>query len=294
MATQNSSLNHLLPPNWKTKITEWLQEDIPSFDYGGYVVGEKETTAILYGKSEGIVAGVPFFTEIFEQLGCRVEWHVKEGEVLKPIQTCAHVYGPVRQILIGERTALNMMARCSGIASQAHRLRVLKEKNGFKGVIAGTRKTTPGFRLVEKYGMLVGGADTHRMDLSSMIMLKDNHVWSTGSITAAVQKAKAVGGFALKIEVECRSEEEADEAIAAGADIVMLDNYEGDALKIAAGNIKQRWAAKGRQVLVECSGGVTEQNIESYFCDAIDIISLGSMTQGVSFVDFSLKVQKTA
>ena len=88
-----------------------------------------------------------------------------------------------------------------------------------------------------------------------------------GSITAAVQKAKAVGGFALKIEVECRSEEEADEAIAAGADIVMLDNYEGDALKIAAGNIKQRWAARGRQVLVECSGGVTEQNIEAYFCD---------------------------
>ena len=99
---------------------------------------------------------------------------------MKPIQTCAHVYGPVRQILIGERTALNMMARCSGIASQAHRLRLLKDKNGFKGVIAGTRKTTPGFRLVEKYGMLVGGADTHRMDLSSMIMLKDNHVWSTG------------------------------------------------------------------------------------------------------------------
>lgn len=115
--------------------------------------------------------------------------------------------------------------------------------------------------------MLVGGADTHRMDLSSMIMLKDNHVWSTGSITAAVEKAKAVGGFALKIEVECRSEDEADEAIAAGADIVMLDNFEGDALKIAAGNIKQRWAAKGRQVLVECSGGVTEQNIEQYFCD---------------------------
>ncbi|KAF9208994.1 hypothetical protein BGZ49_006851 [Haplosporangium sp. Z 27] len=291
---QTNTLNHLLPPNWKTKITEWLQEDIPSFDYGGYVVGEKETTAILYGKSEGIVAGVPFFTEIFEQLGCRVEWHVSEGQVLKPIQICAHVYGPVRQILIGERTALNMMARCSGIASQAHRLRLLKEKNGFKGVIAGTRKTTPGFRLVEKYGMLVGGADTHRMDLSSMIMLKDNHVWSTGSITAAVEKAKAVGGFSLKIEVECRSEDEADEAIAAGADIVMLDNFEGDALKVAASNIKQRWAAKGRQVLVECSGGVTEQTIEKYFCDSIDIISLGSMTQGVSFVDFSLKVQKTA
>ncbi|KAG0050245.1 hypothetical protein BGZ83_004987 [Gryganskiella cystojenkinii] len=283
---------HLLPANWKTKITEWLQEDIPSLDYGGFVVGEKPTTAVLYGKSDGIVAGVPFFNEIFTQLGCRVEWQVKEGEMLRPIQKCAFVYGPVRQILIGERTALNILARCSGIASQANRLRLIKKNFGFKGVVAGTRKTTPGFRLVEKYGMLVGGVDTHRMDLSSMIMLKDNHVWSTGSITNAVKKAKAVAGFALKIEVECRSEDEADEAIAAGADIVMLDNFHGEALKIVAASIKQRWAARGRQILIECSGGITEDNIDSFFCDSIDIISLGSLTQGVSFVDFSLKVKK--
>src|SRR5690606_37024463 len=124
-----------------------------------------------------------------------------------------------------------------------------------------------GFRLVEKYGMLVGGADTHRMDLSTMIMLKDNHVWSTGSITAAVQKAKLAGGFSLKIEVECQSEAEADEAIAAGADIVMLDNFEGDVLKYVVVSIKVKLSAKGREVLVEFGGGVTEQNIGQYFCD---------------------------
>lgn len=95
---------------------------------------------------------------------------------------------------------------------------------GYEGTIAGTRKTTPGFRLVEKYGMLVGGVDAHRHDLSSMVMLKDNHVWSKGSITAAVRAARSVAGFAVKVEVEVRDEKEAVEAIEAGADVVMLDN----------------------------------------------------------------------
>ncbi len=113
----------------------------------------------------------------------------------------------------------------SHAASKAHALRNVARAKHWAGRIAGTRKTTPGFRLVEKYAMLVGGCDPHRMDLSSMIMLKDNHVKSTGSITAAVHKARAVGGFALKIEVECSSVAQALEAVAAGADVVMLDNF---------------------------------------------------------------------
>lgn len=118
--------------------------------------------------------------------------------------------------------------------------------------------------------MLVGGVDQHRYDLSSMIMLKDNHIWSKGSITAAVQAARSVGGFAIKIEVEVQSEEEADEAIAAGADIVMLDNFTGDGLKVAAKSIKTRWAGKGKGVLLECSGGLTEDNVEGYCCNGED------------------------
>jgi len=119
--------------------------------------------------------------------------------------------------------------------------------------------------------MLVGGADTHRMDLSSMIMLKDNHIWSQGSITKAVERARKVGGFSLKIEVECRSEQEADEAIEAGADIIMLDNMKGDNLKQTAKILKQRWAGK-RNFLIESSGGITEENIIEYFLPGKSIL----------------------
>lgn len=112
--------------------------------------------------------------------------------------------------------------------------------------------------------MLIGGVDQHRYDLSSMIMLKDNHVWSKGSITAAVKAAQSVGGFAIKIEVEVQTEEQADEAIAAGADIVMLDNFTGEGLRVAARSIKKRF---GKSVLLECSGGLTEDNVGSYCCN---------------------------
>lgn len=136
-------------------------------------------------------------------------------------------------------------------------------KAGYEGILAGTRKTTPGFRGVEKYGMLVGGVDGHRFDLSSMIMLKDNHIWARGSITGAVKAARAAGGFALKIEVEVDSERGADEAIEAGADIIMLDNFDGPGLKVAARSIKSRWAGK-KHFLLECSGGLTPDNVETY------------------------------
>ncbi|KAL1931687.1 hypothetical protein VTP01DRAFT_9830 [Rhizomucor pusillus] len=286
--------SHLLATNYKTLVTQWLQEDIPSFDYGGFVVGDRDQVAILYCKAEGVVAGVPFFDEIFQQLGCRVEWSVKEGQYLHPNgkQEIARVYGKARHILLGERTALNILCRCSGIALRARKVHDLQKAKGFKGVIAATRKTTPGFRLVEKYGTLVGGLDTHRMDLSSMVMLKDNHIWSSGSITQAVKNARSVCGFALKIEVECQSEEEADEAIAAGADVIMLDNFTGEALKKAAKNIKERWAEKGvNHFLIESSGGITYETCADYFCDDIDILSMSTITQGVPHVDFSLKVE---
>ncbi|KAG8919591.1 hypothetical protein FRC01_001210 [Tulasnella sp. 417] len=173
---------HLLPPSWKTAVTAWLEEDTPSFDYGGYVVGEVQREAFLLGKGKSIavLAGVPFVDEIFAQLGCTVEWHMSEGDTFEPVKRVATVRGKARHLLLGERVALNLLARCSGIATKSRYFLDTARANGFKGIIAGTRKTTPGFRLVEKYGMLVGGIDAHRHDLSSMVMLKDNHVWSTG------------------------------------------------------------------------------------------------------------------
>lgn len=287
---------HLLPPSWKTQVTAWLAEDTPSFDYGGYVVGEGERTATLWGKSDGIIAGRPFIDEVFTQCGCTVEWHAQDGDAIATSHhdggkmKVATVRGPVRGILLGERVALNTLARCSGIATRSHELVVKVREAGYRGILAGTRKTTPGFRLVEKYGMLVGGADAHRHDLSSMVMLKDNHVWSRGSITDAVRAAKAVAGFSVKVEVEVQSEAEADEAIAAGADVVMLDNFTGDGVKVAASSLKTRWQGK-RHFLLEVSGGLRADNVEPYVCNDVDIISTSSIHQGVPHIDFSLKIE---
>ncbi|PFH51370.1 hypothetical protein AMATHDRAFT_59076 [Amanita thiersii Skay4041] len=288
----SNSYEHLLPPSWKSVITTWLAEDIPSFDYGGYVVGEGQREAILFGKGKepAVLAGSPFFTEIFAQLGCEVEWHLKDGEVFEPIKHVATVKGKARHLLLGERIALNLLARCSGIATKSKRVRDLARGYGFNGIIAGTRKTTPGFRLVEKYGMTVGGIDTHRHDLSSMIMLKDNHIWSSGSITAAIQQARSVGGFSLLLDVEVRSEAEADEAIDAGADIIMLDNMEGEELVQVARRLKEKWRGK-RKFLFETSGNITESNLKERAINEIDILSTSMVHQSVQHIDFSLKIQ---
>jgi len=221
-----------------------------------------------------------------------VEWHINEGTRISPVQHCATVRGPVRQILLGERVALNTLARCSGIATKSNHLLSLVRKAGYTNTLAGTRKTTPGFRLVEKYGMLIGGCDPHRYDLSTMTMLKDNHIWACqNSITRAVRAAKAVGGFSIKVEVECQSKEEAEEAIRAGADVVMLDNFTGDGVKSASRNLKERLQKQeGREFLIEVSGGLTEENVEAFVCEDVDIISTSSIHQGVKHIDFSLKI----
>lgn len=159
---------------------------------------------------------------------------------------------------------------------------------GWHGEVAGTRKTTPGFRVVEKYAMLVGGVSMHRQDLSGMVMLKDNHVWASGSITQAVKDARSVCGFSSKIEVECCSAEEGREAARAGADIVMLDNFKSQELHVAARALKEEFST----LLIEASGGVTPENLAMYLSPHVDVISLGCITQGCPFVDFSLKVQK--
>jgi nicotinate-nucleotide pyrophosphorylase (carboxylating) len=286
---------HLLPPSWRRIVSSWLEEDTPSFDYGGFVVGDGPAEARLLAKSPGTLAGVPFFDEIFKQLDCTVEWHVREGDEVgskEKKQHVATVKGPVRCLLLGERVALNTLARCSGIATKAHALLSMLRNAGYKNTLAGTRKTTPGFRLVEKYGMLVGGCDPHRQDLSAMTMLKDNHIWACGgSIPSAVAAAKASAGFAVKVEVECQSEEEANTAIEAGADVVMLDNFTGDGVKVASKSLKDRWGrGANARALIEVSGGLTEENVSDYVCDDIDIISSSSIHQGVKHVDFSLKV----
>lgn len=289
MADACSNISCLIHPvSLHQHVQQWLAEDTPSFDYGGFVVGESEETAVLLCKSRGVLAGVPFFDAIFNELGCKVDWVFSEGVQIGPATAVARVTGKVNKILLGERVALNCITRASGIATKARNLARLKTEQKWRGEIAGTRKTTPGFRVVEKYALLVGGVSTHRYDLSSMIMLKDNHIWTAGSVQRAVKDARRVGGFSIKIEVECRSVEEAREAASAGADVVMLDNFEPEALHKTAATLKQEFP----HLLIEGSGGVTMENITQYFGPHVDVISMGSLTQGYEAVNFSLKVLK--
>jgi nicotinate-nucleotide pyrophosphorylase (carboxylating) len=165
-------LSAILPPLWRDTVRAYLRDDAPTFDVGGYVVGDGVETARLLVKTPCVLAGVPFFDAVFAELGCTVAWHAGEGDAVPAPSVAATVTGPVRCLLLGERTALNIISRASGIATAARELVDIARAAGWRGEVAGTRKVTPGFRLVEKYALLVGGASTHRMDLSSMVMLK--------------------------------------------------------------------------------------------------------------------------
>ena len=288
-----TSLPNLLPPHWKNEIARYLELDMPKWDVGGFVVGDAPHHAMLLGKAPGVLAGVPFATHAIELAGCEVEWLVPEGHVIsaedaKAKRPVAKVTGPTRCILMAERTALNILSRASGVATAAHHAMEVARAHGWSGKVAGTRKTTPGFGLVEKYALLVGGADTHRMDLSNMVMLKDNHIWSTGSITESVRRARYACGFSTKIEVECTSQQDAVEAGEAGADVIMLDNYTGDELKKVAAELKARWP----HIIIEASGGITLETMPTFFSPHVDIISQGALTNGYDTLDFSLKVPK--
>ncbi|XP_025092237.1 nicotinate-nucleotide pyrophosphorylase [carboxylating]-like [Pomacea canaliculata] len=297
MAKQNGALHKIYNPNvahilnpstLKHLAREWLKEDTPSFDFAGFVVGEREETAVILIKSAGVLAGCPFVDAIFQELDCQVTWLQQEGIWIEPTKVVAKVTGKVRHLLLGERVALNCLCRASGIATYARKLLEIAEKCNWKGEIAGTRKTTPGFRMVEKYALLVGGVSTHRYDLSSMIMLKDNHIWTAGSVAQAVRDVRIVGGFSTKIEVECRSVKEAVEAVEAGSDVIMLDNFSPEALSKGASELKKQFP----HVIIEASGGITEDNLVQYCILDVDVISISRLVQGYSIVDLSMKIQK--
>ncbi len=293
MTVATADYSNLIPKAQLQRMVEaWIEDDVPSnMDVGGFVVGSQPHVARLWMKSSGVLAGKVFANAIFESLSCQVEWHANEGDTLLAVPNkfqVATVSGPVHQILRGERTALNALSRCSGVATAARQAVEHAQSLGWKGWVAGTRKTTPGFRLVEKYGLLVGGAATHRLDLSQMVMLKDNHIWSMGSITEAVKLARQVAGFSQKIEVECQTLDDAMEAAQAGADIVLLDNLEPAQLKEQAKAFKEAYP----NVLVEASGGITVETMADYLSEHVDIISQGKLTQGYACLDFSLKIDK--
>ena len=261
-----------------------LQEDITSEDVSTNAVMPyaKRGTVDLICKQDGIIASLEVFARVFTILDekTEVEFLCKDGDEVKAGQLMGTVTGDIRVLLSGERVALNYLQRMSGIATYTHEVAELLK--GSKTKLLDTRKTTPNCRIFEKYAVRVGGGCNHRYNLSDGVMLKDNHIGAAGSITNAVKKAREYAPFVRKIEVEVETIEQVTEAIAAGADIIMLDNMTTEQMREAISYIDGR-------AETECSGNVTRDNIARLVSLGVDYISSGALTHSSPIMDISMK-----
>jgi nicotinate-nucleotide pyrophosphorylase (carboxylating) len=261
-----------------------LQEDITSEDVSANAVmpEPKQGMVDLICKQDGIICGLPVFERVFKLLDAdtHVEFFVKDGDEVKKGQKMAVLTGDMRVLLSGERVALNYLQHMSGIATYTHEVAALLE--GSNTTLLDTRKTTPNCRIFEKYAVRVGGGTNHRYNLSDGVMLKDNHIGAVGSITKAVEMAKAYAPFVRKIEVETETLEQVREAVEAGADIIMLDNMSHEQMAEAVKLIDGRAAT-------ECSGNVTKENIAKVTEIGVDYVSSGALTHSAPIMDISMK-----
>ena len=260
-----------------------LKEDIGFGDITtDYLVPEDEVvTAKLNTRQDGILCGIDIVEMVFKTLSkeVRIEKYFKDGEKIKQGDTLAVITGPARAILIGERTALNYVQRLSGIATETNKYQVAIGNN--KARITDTRKTTPGFRMFEKYAVFTGGARLHRFNLADCVMIKDNHIQFAGSITNAVNKIRERLSHTHKIEIECDTIEQVKEAISAKADIIMLDNMNCDLMKQCVEII-------GDKAMVEASGNVTIETIGEIAKTGVDVISSSAIVAKAKTLDVAL------
>ncbi|WP_339018003.1 carboxylating nicotinate-nucleotide diphosphorylase [Fusobacterium animalis] len=264
-----------------------LKEDITSEDISTNVIYKNYRMAeiSLYSKEDGILAGLDVFKrvfELFELLDNSVEFteYKKDGDKVLNKDLILKIRADVKTILSAERTALNYLQRMSGIATYTRKMvEALDDKNI---LLLDTRKTTPNMRIFEKYAVRVGGGYNHRYNLSDAIMLKDNHINAAGSITEAIKLAKEYSPFIKKIEVEVEDLKGVEEAVAAGADIIMLDNMDIETIKKAIKIINKK-------AIIECSGNIDITNINRFKGLEIDYVSSGAITHSAKILDLSLK-----
>ncbi|MGG7163810.1 carboxylating nicotinate-nucleotide diphosphorylase [Clostridium ihumii] len=260
-----------------------LKEDMPYYDLTtDSIVNDDSLCSIeLICKEDGIIAGLPVFKRVFELLGnVDISFNFKDGDIIKKGDIIANLKGNTKNILSGERLALNIIQRMSGIATLTNNL--VKEISHTKAKLLDTRKTTPGLRMFEKYAVKIGGGVNHRYSLSDGILIKDNHIKAAGNITNAVTLVRNNIGNLKKIEVETESIEEVKEAILTNADIIMLDNMSietmNDAVKVIDG-----------AALTEASGNIDLSTIKSVAETGVDFISSGATTHSYKSLDISLK-----
>ncbi len=261
-----------------------LREDITSEDVTTNAVmpEPRQGQAELICKETGLLAGREVFQRVFTLLdeSAVVEWAFQDGDEIQKGQRVAVVRGDIRALLSGERVALNYLQRMCGIATYTRDL--VKELDGFPTKLLDTRKTTPNMRWFEKYAVTVGGGKNHRYNLSDGVLIKDNHIGAAGGVKQAIEMARAYAPFVRKIEVEVENLTMLDEALEAGADIIMLDNMDLETMKQAVERVKGR--AK-----TECSGNVTKERLKEIGMIGVDFVSCGALTHSAPILDLSLK-----
>lgn len=275
----------------RNALAEFLKEDIGRGDITSAILPNIKAKAEIICKERAVVAGLKEACILFELVKCKAKNLVREGSFVKPNTPIITVTGNAKAILSAERTALNILMRMSGIATETRRFVDEVQKINHNVRIACTRKTSPGFRIFDKRAVKVGGGDMHRMRLDEMVLIKDNHLAITGSIEKAIKTARAIHRTRSKIEVEVGSLDEAIEAIEAGADIIMLDNLTPKQVRSVVDALKKKGLRK--KVMIEVSGGVTHKNVKQYASADIDMISIGSLTHSVKAVDMSLAITES-
>ena len=263
-----------------------LREDVGSGDItAGLIAARARAQARVLCREPGVLCGSAWFNEAFHQLDPSVEirWHFQDGEPIAADSVLCELRGSARVLLTGERTALNFLQLLSGTASTTRRY--VAAVSGTACRILDTRKTVPGLRSAQKYAVRCGGGTNHRLGLYDMVLIKENHIAAAGSIAVAVSTARREAP-GVRVEVEAETLEQVREALAAGADIIMLDNFSLEELRAAVAVNR----AHARPVELECSGGITLESLRTIAEPGIDYISVGSLTKHVTAIDLSMRI----
>jgi len=274
-----------LQPSAKKQLERFLAEDIKSGDITSKLLTRKKITANIISRENGIVAGVSYAKEIFTSKNCKVTVHRRDGQTVAPNQKILAVTGDTYSVLSRERTALNLMSRMSGIATQTSEyVKKIRAANPKVGLYS-TRKTAPGLRIFDKDAVEIGGGHKHRMSLDQMIMIKDNHIAASDSFLGLIRRAKQKH---KKIEVEVENLNDAIIAANEGVEIIMLDNMSPPIIKKVIFELKR--LNLRNKVRIEASGGINHSNVVQYARSGVDMISIGRLTSSVVGLDLSLEV----
>ena len=274
-----------MQPSAKKQLERFLAEDIKSGDITSKLLSRKKITATIISRENGIVAGVSYAREIFVSKNCKVTVHRRDGQTVTPNQKILTITGDTYPVLSRERTALNLMSRMSGIATQTNtyvkKIRAANPKVG----LYSTRKTAPGLRIFDKDAVEIGGGHKHRMSLDQMVMIKDNHIAASDSFLGLIRRAKQKH---KKIEVEVENLNDAIIAANEGVEIILLDNMSPQMIKKVISELKR--LNLRNKVRIEASGGINHSNVAQYARSGVDMISIGKLTSSVVGLDLSLEV----